>query len=107
MMNMLKDNHEFGSLIINSTDCLEEMKNVIRVEGGLTIEAPGRKKDDRVVAQALAVLAWSDLLRVRLGMMGLTRAKSAERDANPNAAPEGRSISNYLKQLGVKVPVQQ
>jgi hypothetical protein len=101
----MKDQHEAGWLIINSVDCLNEMKNVVRHDG--TIGVPGRGKDDRVIAQALGVIAWVDFIRVRLIQAGITKAKQ-EADANlpPEYAAAGRSVNNFLKHLGIR-PGQQ
>ncbi len=102
MLNMMKDHHEYGSLVINSEECLEEMKLIVRDEG--TLGAPGRKKDDRVIAQALAVLSWGDPyvgIRNRLLQAGITRAKQALDAQKPLEDQfKGRSIKSYLQHLG-------
>ncbi len=81
------------------------MKNVIRVDGSLQIAAPGRKKDDRVIAKALGVLAWSDLLRMRLAQAGVSRAKQKSDEELPKEyAQAGRSVANYLQKLAQAKP---
>lgn len=100
-MNILKDSHEMGMLVINSVDCLDEMKNVVREDG--MIGVPGRGKDDRVIAQALAVITWTDFLRVRLIQNNITKKRQKEQD---NTMPgeyidAGRNISNFLKTAGL------
>ncbi len=108
MLNLMKDHHEFGTLRINSAECLAEMKNVVREEG--VLGAPGRGKDDRVIAQALCMLAWNDFVRNRLIQMGITRAKQQAELALPKEYQQaGRSISNYLKHVGIvkKAPAVQ
>lgn len=103
-MNMLKDNHEFGWLTINSAACLDEMKNVIRADGNLG--APGRGKDDRVIAQALAVITWVDYLRIRLIQQGVTKAMQERDLALPKGHTEvGRNVTNYLKHIGLRKAV--
>ncbi len=100
MLNLMKDHHEFGTLVINSTDCLSEMKNVVREDG--SIGAPGRGKDDRVIAQALSVLAWRDFVQTRLIQAGITRAKQRAEIAMPKEyQAAGRTIDNYLKMVGI------
>lgn len=102
-LNIMKDHHEYGTLVINSEECLEEMKLVVRDEGSLG--APGRKKDDRVIAQALAVLTWADPrvgIRNNLLRAGITREKQMKDAQMPKEYVErGRNIGNYLKHLGI------
>lgn len=101
MLGLMKSAHEMGILVINSVDCLEEMKNVVREDG--TIGAPGRGKDDRVLGQALAMLAWEDRIRVRLIQAGITKAKQkAEEELPPELQTAGRNIENYLKHIGLR-----
>ena len=101
MMNLMKDHHEYGTLVINSCECLEEMKYVERVDG--LLGRPGRGKDDRVIAVALAMLPWNDFIRTRLIQMNITRAKQAAEAAMPEQyKAAGRSIENYLKHIGLR-----
>lgn len=103
MLNHMKSDHEFGILVINSVECLAEMKNVVRDEGQIGV--PGRGKDDRVIAQALCGLAWHDFIRLRLIQMNITKAKQASEEALPKELQSaGRSVDNYLKHLGIRVP---
>ena len=100
MFNIMKDHFEFGTLKIVSEDLLDEMKNVVREDGFLG--APGRGKDDRVIGQALSMLAWSDFIRMRLIQMGITKAKQEmELNAPREHVQAGRSIENYLKRIGL------
>ncbi len=103
MLGTMKDHHEYGSLIINSTDCLGEMKNVVREDG--VLGAPGRGKDDRVIAQALSTLAWADPVvgvRLRLIQARLTKAVQAQQEKQtPVEKQAGRTIENYLKRIGL------
>ncbi len=100
-LNIMKDQHEMGWLTINSVECLDEMKNVVRADGQIGV--PGRGKDDRVIAQALACIAWMDFIQRRLIQAGITR-KSQEKQADmpPEYVQAGRSITNYLKHMGIK-----
>lgn len=102
MLNLVKDHHEFGSLIINSEDCLAEMKNVVRDDG--VIGAPGRGKDDRVIAQGLAMVAWNDFIRVPLIRQGYTREAAKKIEQMPREyVAANRNVDNYLKLIGVKM----
>lgn len=103
MMNLMKDNHEMGFLVINSMDLLDEMKNVIRDEG--TIGAPGRGKDDRVIAQALSMLPWNDHIRIRLIQARITRESQRKEAEMPESYQKaGRSIATWLKNAGIRQP---
>lgn len=99
MMNSFKDGFERGIIQVNSTGCLEEMKNVVREDG--VLGAPGRGKDDRVIASALATVAWSDFVRMRVAQSGITRAAAHASDetGRPTSAI-ARNIMNYLKGRG-------
>ena len=94
MMNIYKDMFERGMLIVKSKDALDEMKNVTRDDGFLG--APGRGKDDRVIAGALAAVAWADQLRMRLVQGGITRANK-----DGNASQQGNNVLSYLKNIGI------
>lgn len=74
MMERLRDFTSNGMLHIRSMDTLEEMKAVTRE--GDSIEAQGSKKDDRVMALAMAVRCWEE--RVRRGLMTQKRTRQSE-----------------------------
>ena len=98
MLNSFKDGFERGIFLIRSKDCLDEMKNVIMEDG--TIGAPGRGKDDRVIAGCLATMAWIDFIRMRLVTLGVTREKSAAMDAGKSES--ANTVATYLKQIGMR-----
>jgi hypothetical protein len=95
--NLYKDCFERGMLLVRSRECIDEMKNVIRDDG--QIGAPGRGKDDRVVAGALALVAWADFVRIRMVQMGITRAMAAQKDSATNA--DANNVSGFLKAIGL------
>ena len=100
MLNFMRDCFERGILVINSVECLEEMKNVIREDG--VIGAPGRGKDDRVIATALAALAWNDQIRMKLAQGGITKEKSLSMEASgAKESAVSRNVENYLKSVGI------
>ena len=85
---------------IRSYDCIEEMKTIRR--DGSTIAAPGRQKDDRVIAAALACAAYAEQVQPRLIMMKLTREVSkAQETYTPEEIATGRNVSNYLRKIGI------
>ena len=100
MMNYTKDYFERQMMTVVSMDTLEEMKGIVR-EGG-SIHAPGRGKDDRVIAMALACAAYAEQLQPRLLMERLTRQVSnAQECITPEELTVGRNVSTYLKQIGI------
>ena len=77
------------------------MKKVQREDG--QIEAPGRGKDDRVIAGGLAVIAWKDFFQLRLAALGVTRSKKNALPATGPTAPLGRAIDAWLHDV-MKMP---
>jgi hypothetical protein len=100
MLNYMKDFFERGMMDIKSLDTLEEMKGIVRENG--FIGAPGRNKDDRVIACALATVCWAEQVQPRLIAQKITRdiSKSQE-DFTPEQLSVGRNVSDYLKRIGM------
>ena len=100
MLNYMKDFFERGMMDIKSLDTLEEMKGIVRESG--FIGAPGRNKDDRVIACALATVCWAEQVQPRLIAQKITRdiSKSQE-DFTPEQLSVGRNVSDYLKRIGM------
>ena len=91
---------ERGMCEVRSLDLIEEMKT-IRRDGG-TISAPGRGKDDRVIAAALGAAAYAEQVQPRLIMAKITRNVShAQEKLTPEQVTVGRNVSDYLKKLGI------
>lgn len=100
MFGVFKDGFERGYIREKSAASIDEMKNVVREDGFLG--APGRGKDDRVVASGLATVAWIDFVRIRLVQMGKTREQCARDDANDGAdGAANRTVENYLRSIGI------
>jgi len=99
MMNQTKDAFERGILLANSTELLEEMKG-IRMEDGF-IGAPGRGKDDRVIATALGVIAWADKIQTKLLLMNNTyEREQAAKELRGSVRSIDNTVQNYLKNIG-------
>lgn len=96
MLNNYKDGFERGIITVRSQELLDEMKNVV-LDGG-TIGAPGRGKDDRVIAAGLATMAWMDFIRMRLVTIGITRGKV---EAIDKGERQDNAVANYLKKIGI------
>ena len=100
MLQYMKDYFERGMMKIFSMDTLEEMKGIVRENGFLG--APGRGKDDRVIASALAAVAYAEQIQPRLIAGKVTRAVSAAHESfTPEQISVGRNVSDYLKRIGL------
>jgi hypothetical protein len=100
MMNYMKDLFERGMLAIYSEDTIDEMKTIVR-DGG-SIEASGRNKDDRVIATALACVAFSEQVQPKLIALKYTREIArAQDEKTAEQVAVGRSVASYLKAIGV------
>lgn len=97
MFNCFKDGFERGMIKVRSGGCIDEMKNIVREDGFLG--APGRGKDDRIVASGLATVTWIDYVRLRLVQMGMSREASGKGASGQGGAQ--KSVENYLKGLGI------
>jgi len=100
MLNYMKDYFEREMMTIKSMDTLEEMKNIVREDG--FIGAPGRAKDDRVIASALATVAYAEQVQPRLIAARITRdVNKAQEEMSPEEIAVGRNVSDYLKRIGM------
>src|SRR5262249_32945531 len=104
MMNAMRDYFERGLGEVRSRELLNEMKGITREDGG----APSgneRNKDDRVTAAALAIVAWNDMLRIKLATLG--RYYKQEQTDVKNAKLAGgdvgaRTLQNFMRRVGFK-----
>jgi len=100
MLNYMKDYFERGMMDIKSMDTLEEMKGIVRENG--FIGAPGRNKDDRVIACALATVCWAEQVQPRLVAQKITKEISrSQEEFTPEQLSVGRNVSDYLKRIGM------
>jgi hypothetical protein len=100
MLSYMKDYFERDLMTIKSMDTLEEMKGIVR-EGG-SIGAPGRGKDDRVIASALAAAAYAEQVQPQLIAGRVTRAISHGQESHtPEEISVGRNVSGYLRNIGL------
>ena len=100
MLNYMKDYFEREMMRVFSMDLLEEMKGIVRDNGFLG--APGRGKDDRVIASALAAVAFAEQIQPRLIAAKITREVSeAQESFTPEQIATQSTVSNYLKRIGL------
>lgn len=102
MMNQFKNGIELSRAIPRSVPLLEEMRRIVNDEG--SIGAEGRAKDDRVTGAALAYQGWNTWVQPRVKALGLTLAKSMEREEKGSSPPVERIITAYLKKMNIQVP---
>jgi hypothetical protein len=76
-MATFKDYFARGMVVPHSRELIEEMKWIV-TEPGQAPAAAGRKKDDRVIAAALAVQMWQDKLRPDLMRKNITFTRTKE-----------------------------
>jgi hypothetical protein len=100
MLAYFKDYFERGYMSVRSVDLLDEMKTVRRDQGNIAAE--GRGKDDRVIAAALACAAYAEQLQPTLTQARITRGISkAQEPFTPEQIATQRSVSDYLKRIGI------
>jgi hypothetical protein len=99
LMCQIKDSHTTGLMLIRSVPLVEEMLTV--VQDGSEIAAPGRSKDDRMFAAALANRAWIDGIRSSMIAQGLSYeavlAQEGQEEHNKGAAFVDRIVMNYMQ----------
>lgn len=107
IMNQLRDSYSTRVLLINSMPLVEELLEVVQegyyigaagMEG--KVGAPGRGKDDRVFAAALANRAWLNWFRVPMTNEGMTYARitAAEQGQPESITPVlDRIVGNFFK----------
>ena len=110
MMNTYRDYVERKMAHPVSKELVSEMSSVVR-EAGSAPGAPEHRKDDRVIAAALAILAWNDQVRTKLMSQGLIYEHEAQRKAEQSmqgmqvAGP--RLVRQYMKDLGLLYTKQE
>ena len=103
MMNTLRDYFERGMVIVRSRSLLDEMKSIER-EAGNAPQAHGRAKDDRVVAAALACLAWNDQRRTSLITQNAMYDLVTDAEKGGASGVVDKMVADYLKKIGMKRP---
>jgi hypothetical protein len=106
LMNTFRDYVERKMVVPYSRELVSEMTSIERLAGQAP-GAPDHRKDDRVIAAALAILAWNDQVRPKLMAQGLI-FKNAQQEAAELAAQNNgvavagpRMVRTYMKSLGI------
>ena len=101
MMAAFKDAFELKRLVLNSMPLLEEMKTVV-VDGG-RLAAETVKKDDRVMAAALAHEGYRRWRRRKLEGLGEIFEKAYMRSIGAEPGAIEKIAINYLKSQNIKL----
>lgn len=104
MMNTYRDYVERKMAVPVSRELVSEMTAIQR-EPGSAPAAPDHRKDDRVIAACLAIIAWNDQLRSKLMGQGLQyqdeRQQLIEQAAGAVNVVGSRNVRTYMKHLGI------
>lgn len=99
-LGAFKDYFERGMVRVRSRDLIDEMKSMVRVEGSQP-QAGSRSKDDRVIAAALAIIAWNDQVRSRMMLENKSVQESVSRGAvEVSGVMASRVVSNMMEHIG-------
>jgi hypothetical protein len=86
--------------VVHSRQLVDEMKGFVRDDDG-SLDSSGRAKNDRVIAAALACMAWNDQIRTGLISRNVTYARAhATGRSGPMDAVEA-SVQKLLINAGV------
>jgi hypothetical protein len=105
-LGAFKDYFERGFAVVHSRDLIDEMKSMVREEGGQP-RANSRSKDDRVIAAGLAIIAWNDQVRTRLMMEGMSYERSHSDVAMRGGDQTSRIITTMFQRAGLIQPIKQ
>lgn len=106
MMNNMRDYIERKMAHPVSKDLVSEMASVVR-QPGEAPAAPDHRKDDRVIAAALALVAWNDQVRTKLMSSNLSyEIQMAQEIQRQNEKQKDDTVTqhmvhNYLKKVGI------
>jgi hypothetical protein len=104
LMSTLRSHWEREGVIeVNSPKCIEQFRNIHQI--GDQISGEGRAKDDRVIALAIANIAWNDWVMLEM----IAEGRTYEREHRPTAekklfTPVENSVIKFLDAQKVVVP---
>ena len=100
MMSTLRSYFEREIIELNSPACIQQFRNIHR--NGDQIGGEGRAKDDRVIALAIATVAWNDWIMGEMQAMQRTYARENRGDeATKIFTPVENSVIKYLTANGI------
>jgi hypothetical protein len=102
MMSNLRSYFEREIIEMNSPACLQQFRNIHR--NGDQIGGEGRAKDDRVIALAIATVAWSDWIMAEMMAAGRTfQRESRAPEEQKRVTPLENSVVSFLTRQGIHV----
>jgi hypothetical protein len=103
MFTTTRSYFEREMIVINSTSCLSQFRNIHRT--GDHIGGEGRAKDDRVVALCIATVAWNDNLMIELQAENKTYVlENRAEEIKARLSPIENSVLGYLTGQGIRLP---
>jgi len=101
LMTTLRGYWERDMITLSSVDCLQQFRNIHR--NGDKIGGEGRAKDDRVLALAIAVIAWNDWRLLEMKNAGRTYAhEHRPKEELRMYSPVERSVINYMRDQKIR-----
>lgn len=101
MFSTLRNYFERDMIEVRSVPCIQQFRNIHR--DGDQIGGEGRAKDDRVVALAIAVVAWNDWIMEEMRVENRTYALENRAPQEPrNVTTVERAVLKYLSAQGVE-----
>jgi len=102
MMSTLRNYFEREMVDINSLDCIQQLRNIHR--DGDRIGGEGRAKDDRVIALAIAVVAWNDWIMQEMMVNNRTFVLENRPSEEPRTVTTvERAVLKYLTANGIEL----
>lgn len=102
MMSTLRSYYEREIITVNSPKCLTQFRNIHRQ--GDQIGGEGRAKDDRVIALAIAVIAWNDWIMREMQATHRTFEKeSRPPEIQRETTPVERGVLDFLRRQGISM----
>lgn len=100
MMSTLRGYWEREMIEVNSPDCLQQFRNIHRQ--GDKIGGEGRAKDDRVIALAIATIAWNDWIMREMQIANRTYVlENREPVEIQKLTPLENNVLTFLKRRGI------
>lgn len=102
MMSTLRSYWEREAIEVNSPHCLQQFRNIHR--NGDQIGGEGRAKDDRVIALAIAVVAWNDsIMHEMMASQRTWHAENRPKEERRAKTPIENSVVKFLTRQGIHV----
>jgi hypothetical protein len=106
MMTTLRNYFEREMVMLNSMVCIQQFRNIRR--DGDQVGGEGRAKDDRVIALAIAVVAWNDWIMQEMMVDNRTYAlEHRPPEESKQVTTVERAVLKYLTHQGIEFNPRQ